>query len=83
MILDSSEYFYEDSFNIFLDSFSFDNGVALVYGNSISVDTHQNFLGFNITSSPERFLENVKNISGITLGSFLLRKSLFKKIWVL
>ena len=79
VILDSSEYFYEDSFNIFLDSFSFDNGVALVYGNSISVDPHQNFLGFNITSTPERFLENVKNISGITLGSFLLRKSLFKK----
>ena len=80
IILDNNEFFYQTNLSLFIEKYLNDDEINLIYTNSILKDSLDNFLGFCETLLPHRFLENVNHINEITLGSFLLRKGLFKKI---
>ncbi len=80
IILGNDEFFYQKNLSFLIEKFFNNDEINLIYTNSIFKDPNDNFLGFCETLLPYRFLENVNHINEITLGSFLIRKSLFKKI---
>lgn len=80
VILERDEFFFENSLNNFIEKIISDSNIGLLYGNSILFDYKKNFLGFGESLSPSRFLENYKNISEITIGSYFFKKELFIKL---